>query len=135
MLHWTSVRDPNRAKALLVSDTLRLRQEFLERLPVVFVPAGEQVLRVAVGKATVIEGEFGPGAAFGEFEFHDRVGAGVPVFGAPGLYDSLVGNELDLAADDDAAERGEGAAGIAADLCWWCSCGHHRFHGVAEFDD
>jgi hypothetical protein len=71
MLHWTSVRDPNRANAPLVRNTLRLSQEFFEGLPVVFVPAGEQVLRVAVGKTAVIERELGVGAAFGEFEFYD----------------------------------------------------------------
>jgi hypothetical protein len=135
MLHWTSVRDPHRVNARLVRNTLRLSQEFFEGLPVVFVPAVEEGLAIAVGETAVIEGEFGAGAAIGEFEFYDRVDAGVPVHGAPGLDDALVRQQFDVPARDDAAKHGEGAADFGADLRWRCSGGHARLHGVAELDD
>ncbi len=67
--------------------------------------------------------------------FTMRVDAGIPVGGTPGLDDAFVGDELDLPADDEAAEGGECAAGFGADLRGWGACGHARLHGVAELDD
>ena len=40
-----------------------------------------------------------------------------------------------MPADDEAAEGGECAAGIGADLCRRVACGDERLHGVAEAHD
>src|SRR5580700_4189094 len=74
---------------------LGLREKFPEWFPVVFIPAFEEGLGVAVGEAAMVEGECSAGAVVGrEFEFYDRVDAGVPVLGAPGLNDAFAGDEL-----------------------------------------
>jgi hypothetical protein len=123
------------SQSCIASAALRLRQEFLEWLPVIFVPAIEEALGVAVGKSFVVQGEFGSRAAIREFKLHDGVGAGVPVHRTPGLDDSLTGDQLDLPTCDEATEHGERAAGFRADLCGRCSSGHARFDSVAEFDN
>ena len=93
----------------------RLDEELLERVPVVVVRAPVEGVVVAGGKAGVVEDEGRLDAAGFEFEADDGVDTGIPMCGAPGLDDSLIGDELDGAADDEAAELREGSAGSGID--------------------
>ena len=101
---------------LLHGGALALRQEFFERLPVVFIPAVCEVFSGAGGEADVVKDNFCAGGLNDELEFSDGKDAGGPTGDAPGLDDALVWQEFELAADDVAAEDAEGAAEFAADL-------------------
>jgi len=85
----------------------------------VAVPAEVQMVVFAGGEAGVVEDERGLVGTRFEFEVDDGVDAGVPVGGAPGLDDSrigaAVGDELNVAASDEAAEHPQGAAGSGVD--------------------
>src|SRR3954453_4530377 len=76
-----------------------------QRLPVHFLPSALEVLARIVGKSGMVEREFCPGTIAGEFEADDRVNPLRPIAGAPSLDDALVGQHLDVAACDHAAEH------------------------------
>ena len=73
---------------------------FLQRFPVVSIPADRQVLAGARGKAGVIEDELCSGALYFQFETSDRKDSGVPTDLAPCLYDAFAWHEFELPADD-----------------------------------
>src|SRR5208337_182770 len=67
------------------------------------------------GEAGVVEDHAGFSSAGLEFEVDDGIDAGVPMTGAPCLYDALVGDKFDVAADDETAKHGECAASHRVD--------------------
>src|SRR5271170_5861410 len=95
-----------------------LCEELLERLQIVLVPSGAEVVVAALGEGAVVEDDCGFGASWLEFEAYQRVEAGGPVGGTPCLDDALIGDEFDVATDDHSAKHGEGAAGFGVDLGW-----------------
>ena len=74
----------------LRNDAFRSGEELFQRVPVVAVPARIQVIVLAGGEAGVVEDQGGFRVARIELEVGDGVDAGVPVSGAPSLYDALV---------------------------------------------
>ena len=83
----------------------RLYQVFLKGVPVVALPTGVEGVVFACGEGGVVEDEGGFGGVGFEFEMDDGVDAGIPVGGAPGLDDSLVGDQFDGATYDFTAEH------------------------------
>jgi len=95
----------------------RSGEELFQRVPVVAVPARIQVIVLAGGEAGVVKDHGGPGRFWPELKVDDGVGAGVPVCGAPGLNDALVGDELNSSTNDEAAKLRECPAGGWVDGC------------------
>src|SRR4029077_7216691 len=84
-----------------------LFEKFLQRVPVILVPANRQMFSRTVGKAGVVEGEFGTCTVVGELEFHKREFAWLPALLAPHLDQSRIGHEFEKATDNVAAEQRE----------------------------
>src|SRR5262245_41475762 len=82
----------------------RLREEFGEGLPVIPVPAHQQVLGVALRKSRMVEDQVGAAALRAQLEVRDGIHSCVPVADPPRLHDSLVGQEFELPASDISAE-------------------------------
>lgn len=74
------------------------------------VPTPVEVVVLSGREAGVVEDEGGFSGVGVEFEVDDGVDAWVPVTGAPGLHDALIGDEFNVAAGDLTAELGEGSA-------------------------
>src|SRR6516162_8534180 len=83
---------------------LVITQKFFERLPIIGLPAGGEMLRVSRGKAGMVENDSGSGALRGKLKTGNGIEPGTPAHGAPSLDDALARDELDLAPDDVAAE-------------------------------
>ena len=92
-------------------------QEFLQSFPIMSFPACCETFAIAGWEAGVIEDDFRSGALLEQFEMGDGVDSGVPFHGAPGLNDSLVGDQLDLASGNVGSKDAERSAGFAADHC------------------
>src|SRR5215831_1683042 len=110
----------------------RLRKVFLQRVPIVFVPADAEMILSACRKASMIENNFGVHALLGQLEFHNRVDTRCPADFAPRLDDSFVRREVDLPPDDVTAEERESASSRSADVGWFLPVGHA---GFTELDD
>jgi hypothetical protein len=98
-------------------------EEFLERVPVMAVPAPVQGVVFAGGEAGVVEDQRGLGGAGFELEVNDRVDAGIPMGWPPCLHDPLVEDQFDIAANDEAAELREGSSRRRV------NCGGHAAEG------
>src|ERR1700693_810975 len=109
-----NLEQPKRAQHVVPLRRWRERWEsgqvFLERLPVVLLPALVEVIVIAFGETGVIEDDECAGALRFEFKFHDGVDAGIPMRGAKGLHDALIGWEFYIAPFDETAKGGKGAA-------------------------
>ena len=57
----------------------------------------------------MVKNDLGPRALLHELELRNRVGARIPAARSPGLDDSLVRHEFDVASRDVPAEQGERA--------------------------
>src|SRR5579863_7291419 len=71
-------------------------QQFRERLPVMLFPSGSQMFRRAFGEARVVKNDLGSGALLHQFEFRNRIHAGVPTAGSPRLHNALTRDEFDM---------------------------------------
>src|ERR1700723_3549941 len=92
------------------SERKLLRQELLQRLPVMLVPSRTEVVVVALGESGVVENDPRSAALRAVGEPDHGIDARVPVGGTPCLDDALTGNQLNVAADDHPAKHGERAA-------------------------
>src|SRR5579863_529738 len=110
-------------------------QQFRERLPVMLFPSGSQMFRRAFGEARVVKNDLGSGALLHQFEFRNRIHAGVPTAGSPRLHNALTRDEFDMSPRDISAEESERASNFAADLRGLVAEILHRLHHSAEFYD
>src|SRR6195256_2180846 len=92
------------------------RENLLERLPIVRVPAGRQVLGVPGGEAGMVKDDPGPRVQIQQLEAHERVDATVPVSNPPRLDNQLVRYQFDVPAHDVAPEQDEATSLMRADL-------------------
>lgn len=70
---------------------------------------------IAFGKTCVVQDDFGLLAPLFQFKFDERIDAGLPVGGTPGLNDPLSGNQLNVSPHDQATEERKGATRFAID--------------------
>jgi hypothetical protein len=63
-------------------------------------PSGFKVVVVSLRKADVIEYDLRAAALRFQLESDDRINPRIPMAGAPGLNDALVGKQFDVPADD-----------------------------------
>src|ERR1700733_57498 len=92
--------------------TLSGLQILAQRVPITDRPALIQAPPFIFGKTRVIEDDAGAGSARDQLEFHDRINAGRPISGTPGLNDSLVRHQFNIAALNAPAEELECPAGL-----------------------
>jgi hypothetical protein len=74
-----------------------------KRIPVVLLPAGNQVFSLSLRKRRVIKDESGRPALVDQCKPGNRVGASGPTQCAPSLHDELIGDKLNLPPDDVSA--------------------------------
>src|SRR5208282_1820186 len=111
-----------------------LRQEFLDRLPIVGFPSRSQGFRLALRKARMVKYDPGPGALLHDFKLRDRVHTRSPAAGSPSLHNSLVRHKFDVSSGDVPAEERERASHFATDLRRLVSQ-VHGLHDSAELYD
>ena len=92
------------------------------------------MFRLSRRKAFVIKHDLGAGSLLHKIEPHDRIVARSPALRPPRLYDTLIGDQLEMTPRDASAEQRKRAAHFAADLCGF-SADCHRFHGRTETYD
>ena len=71
---------------------------------------------ITLVKAGVVEGDLGFGAILFELKFRNRVLARVPGGGTPRLYDSLVGNQFNVASYNLPPEHRKGPSRLTTDF-------------------
>ena len=111
-----------------------LRQEFVNRLPIVRFPSRSQDLRFAVRKARMVKYDLGPRALLHKLEPRNRIDARSPAARSPGLHDSLAWHKFDLSSRYVPAEERERASDFTTDLRGLLS-EVHRLHDSTELYD
>src|SRR6266581_1131491 len=101
------------ALALDYRRDLLLSQIFFQLAPVILLPSFCEMLFLSFGKTCVIENQMSSGALCLELKPGNGINALVPRDHAPGLDDSPVRRQLQVASDDVTAKQREGAAGFA----------------------
>jgi hypothetical protein len=59
--------------------------------------------KISFVEAPVVEDHSGLGPLRLELKFHERVFAGIPAGGTPGMHDALIGNQFDISSYDPGA--------------------------------
>src|SRR5437870_13669731 len=85
----------------------RLTQEFLQRLPIINLPALRKVFRIALGKSSMVKHYLCPRALFYQLKSRNRVISRIPATRSPSLDDSLVRHKFHLPSRDVPAEQRE----------------------------
>src|SRR5260370_30693273 len=82
----------------------RLCQVFLQRFPIVGIPAFQQVLGQAHRETRAVKDDFGLVRLLLQIESDDGIRSRLPACGTPYLYNSLVRHKFDLASHDVVTE-------------------------------
>src|ERR1700733_349645 len=112
----------------------RLRQEFLDRLPIVRFPSRSQAFRFAFWKTRMVKYDLGPRALLHKLEPRNRIDARSPAARSPGLHDSLVRHKLDVSSRYVPAKERERASHFTTDFRGLVSEVHGRQDSTELYD-
>src|SRR5450432_1703939 len=87
------------------------------------VPSLAEMVEAALRKTAVIQNDDTTRTIGLQFKFHQRIESRGPVGGAPGLHDSLRGNQLDVSSNNHSAEHGKSPS------CLWIDFSGHAGEG------
>src|SRR2546429_8353125 len=110
----------------------RLTQEFLQRLPIINLPALRKVFRIALGKSSMLKHYPCPRALFYQLKSRNRVISWIPSTCSPRLDDSFVRHKFQLSSRDVPAEKRKRPTRFTADLRSLGSRCHVGLHSGAK---
>src|SRR5579863_1586747 len=95
-----------------------LSENFGERIPVMLLPSGGQMLSIAFRKSGVVEHNFRHSRLLRKLKPSDRVHTSWPTEYAPCLNNKLIGHEFELTAYNVSVKQGERSTHLRTQLRW-----------------